>query len=112
MQPPGELVAVDVIRPSRITYRAQIDLAPSLAPGHVDDFRAFTHVPAVATLVSSAWDVAIQERGYRVREVMAEVELGFLTITVVIEGLGPLLAVDTLPKPRVAWMVDVRDPKR
>ncbi len=98
------------LRSSVYSYRAQIELAPFLAPGHVDEFRSFGRVPAVATLISSAWDLAIEELGFRVVGLTAEVELGFLMITVMIEGGYSQL--ESLPQPRVAWMVDTRDPNR
>jgi hypothetical protein len=105
-------VLVPVDGESRYTYRAELDLAPSLAPGHVDDFRTFAPVPAVATLVTSAWDVALAQARWRMAEVTAEVELGILTITVTIAGPGFSLPVDVLLQPRVAWVVDTRDPAR
>jgi hypothetical protein len=108
--PPMDVVAEVPLALRTREYRTSIDLAPYLASGHVDDFRSFGSVPAVATLVASEWDAAVRSSGNHVVGVWAEVELGILTITVTIGAYGFVGLLHSGLQPKVAWMVDTREP--
>ncbi len=96
------------------TYVAQIDLGTRVASGHVDDFRTYANVPAVATIAEAKLRPELEGDEFTIASVTATVDAGILIITVVAE-VGPSRfgltrrdhAFATLA---VAWMVDTQAP--
>ena len=98
----------------RSTYIAQVDLTTRIASGHIDDFRTYTNVPAVATIASASLRPELQGDAFTIENLSARVDAGILTITLV-AVVGPSRfgltkrdhAFSTL---EVAWLVDTKAP--
>jgi hypothetical protein len=92
-------------------FVVSFDLGPFIAPGHIEDFRTFAGVPVVASAMGE-WLAALSALGADNVALSTLVELGVLTIVVTATSSTKSLPQEPLPRPTVAWMVDVRDPQR
>jgi hypothetical protein len=116
VQPPLFVLASASSSQRRVksTYIAQIDLTTRMASGHVDDFRTYTNVPAVATITTATLRPELQGDAFTIESLTARVDMGILTITIVAD-VGPSRfgltrrdhAFSTLA---VAWLVDAKAP--
>jgi hypothetical protein len=107
------------LRPGQLlfVYRQQIDLAPFVAPGHVEDFVTFADVPAVATITSVEPAPGLAPGAApEVVGLSAAVDRGTLTIEVTAAVTGPIGELDAeyeiappLQSLRVAWIVDTEE---
>jgi len=95
----------------RYVFEAQLDLAPWLAVEHIDDFRGFPGVPAVATLASPEWPAELAKLELRVVGVAARVQLGVLILMVTVVGPVKPTPTEPLPQPTIMWIVDTQDPE-
>lgn len=92
-------------------FRARVNLSTVVAPGLIEDFVGFRHVPAVATVASLEWTAAAAAAGARISDLQASVQGPWLFVTVrasasdAIDPATPLLK--TLD---VAWMLDTQRP--
>jgi hypothetical protein len=108
------LASAGTRRRVKSTYVAQIDLATHVAAGHIDDFRSYSNVPAIATVTEATLRPELQGDAFTIQSVATHVDAGILTITVV-ALVGPsrfgLTARDhAFSTLAVAWAVDTKSP--
>jgi hypothetical protein len=98
-------------RPERRTLETTVDLAQFVRPDHIDDLRTFTEVAVVTTSIGT-WQDELRALGADGIGVSATVELGIMTILVSVTSSAQTLPLTPLPQPTIAWLIDVREPKR
>lgn len=100
--PPGEF---------HYEHGTLVDLSRTIAPGHLNDFRSFTKVPAVASVSTVRFSVAAEAAGARTGPISATVFNGALMLSITIVTTAAVAANDALIEALdVAWIVDTAQP--
>ena len=92
-------------------YTAEIDLTKVVGPDHVEDFKTFTNVPAVATIRSIAFSDAGTNAKARIASLVAKVSAGTMTLTLTIatDDTAEDPALTVLNALEVAWIFDTQE---